>query len=233
MSAVIEFRLGDPIDDADLRRLTEKFGKLKWKSEELIEFQLNFAGRQAQPPVQRVTGFKFTSPDADRVINVDRQNYSVTVLPPYLGWEKFLESFYEYLPLWKKIVGRRPLSRIGVRYVNRFDIPCVQGEMVRLQDYMVFTTTEPDILDEPVRGLMMQVNSGISADKLQVNLGTVGVMSPVVDHVGVSLDIDLYREAVDVPQSENDIREFLNLARRRRTEIFEKCITDRTRQLIS
>ena len=233
MSAAIEYRLRDPIGDAELDRLKEKFNKLKWKAEQLIELQLNFSGSETKPPVQRVSGFKFTSPNADQVITIDRQNYSLEALPPYPGWEHFLLAFSTHLGTWRKTIGRRPIFRIGVRYINRFDIPCTQGELIRLPDYMTFTTTEPDILDEPVRGLVMQVNSGISSDQLQVNLSTAIVISPLVEHVGVSLDIDLYREGVDVPQGDADIGEFLSLVRRRRTEIFEKCITDRMRQLIS
>ena len=107
------------------------------------------------------------------------------------------------------------------------------GSVIKIDDYMAFSTTEPDILDEPVRGLKMQVNSGIMADRLQVNLSTETVESPVVDHVALSLDIDIFRDGIDVPQSDSDIHNFLELVRMRRTEIFEKCITDKMRGLIS
>jgi uncharacterized protein (TIGR04255 family) len=231
MSAVIEFRLNETLGEADLGKLKDRFQKLKWKAEELIEVELKIG--MTGGAIQRVVGFRFTSPEADKVIAIDRENYSLTVLPPYPGWEALLAAFNEHLPNWRKIVGRRPLKRIGVRYVNRFDVPCPPGEIINISDYMLFKTVEPDILDEAVRGLITQVNSGIVADKLLVNLSTAMVDSPIVDHVSLSLDIDIYREGVDVPQADADIDDFLGLVRQRRTEIFEKCITDEMRKLIA
>lgn len=234
MQAVIEFRLAEAISGGDFDKLQARFAKLDWKAEQLVEFEMKVEiGVTGAAPLQRVVGYRFTSPDATRVIGINQQNYSLTALPPYPGWEGLLAEFNHHLPTWRKVVGRRALSRIGVRYINRFDIPCPIGSKIRMEDYMVFRSTEPDILDEPVRGLTVQVNSGIIADRLQVNLTTQTVDSPLVDHVSLSLDIDIFRDSVDVPQSDSDISDFLEVARRRRTEIFEKCITDEMRKVIS
>lgn len=234
ISAVIEFRLVSEIVPQDFDRLKSKFLQLKWHAEEQIEFQLQLQPGETMPAaIQRVGGLRYTAPDADKVIAVDRRNYSMTVLPPYPGWQALLNAFWAHYATWRKIVGKQALGRIGVRYVNRFDIPVSNRKTIDLNDYLTFATTEPALLDEPVRGILMQVNSGIKADDLRVNLSTATVESPIIDHASVTLDIDLYREDVDVPQSDADINAYLDVIRHRRTEIFEQCITDEMRRVIS
>jgi len=234
MQAVIEFRLANEISSQDFDRLKAKFLKLKWRAEEQIEFQLQLKPGDTMPtPRRRVSGLRYTAPDADKVIALDRRNYSTTVLPPYPGWDALLEAFWTHHASWRKVIGKPPLGRIGVRYVNRFDIPTNNGEPINFNDYLTFTTTEPALLDEPVRGILMQVHSGIKSDDLRVNLSMATVESPVIDHASVELDIDLYREGVDVPQSDADISAYLDVVRQRRTEIFEACITDEMRKVIS
>lgn len=234
ISAVIEFRLVSEITSRDFERLKVKFLQLKWHAEEQIEFQLQLQpGATVPAPIQRVSGLRYTAPDADKVIAVDLRSYSMTVLPPYMGWQALLDAFWTHHATWREIAGKRALGRIGVRYVNRFDIPTENGKAIELRDYLNFTTTEPALLDEPVRGIHMQVNGGIKADDLRVNLSTTTVESPIIDHASVTLDIDLYREGVDVPQSDADIEAYLGVIRHRRTEIFEQCITDEMRRVIS
>ncbi len=236
ISAVIEFRLVSEIGPRDFDRLKAKFSQLKWHAEEQIEFQLQLQlqpGETVPAPIPRVSGLRYTAPDADKVIAVNPWSYSMNVLPPYMGWQALLDAFWTHHATWREITGKRALGRIGVRYVNRFDIPIENGRPIELGDYLSFTTTEPPLLDEPVRGIHMQVNGGIKADNLRVNLSTTTVESPVIGHASVTLDIDLYRDGVDVPQSDADIEAYLDVIRRRRTDIFEQCITDEMRRVIS
>ena len=92
---------------------------------------------------------------------------------------------------------------------------------------------QPAILDGAALAYSISISTGLVNDQLGVNLHLEKVNSPLIDHVSILLDIDVYRHDLNVPQSPNEIRALLDIIRARRTEIFEQCITDTTRALIS
>ena len=234
VEAVIELRLKEPLPEKVIEAVGRRFNRLKWPSEELFDFTFEVAEGTPRVGSKTLSGYKITSKDGDRVVSIGHETIAASVLAPYPGWDAFVAFFWETNDAWRKEVGeRRPLARMGVRYVNRFDIPCPPGEVVQVRDYMTFGTTEPALLDDPDRHFTATVHGGILADRLRVNVVSATVVSPLIDHVSLSLDIDLYKVGVDVPTSTNEITSVLNLIRERRTEVFELCITDKARALIS
>jgi len=229
--ATIEYRLKDELSLKELENIRRRFSRWKWSEEQLHDFEF-VVGVDGKPRVT-LSGYKLTSPEGDAVLQFNKTGgIGLSLLAPYPGWEAFQVRLADVYALWRKEVGSRPIARIGVRYINRFDIPFAQGERVEIPNYMAFTMTEPAILDEPVRLYSIQVNTGISQDRLAVNLASAVVPLPLIDHFSIVLDIDVARE-VDVPQRDDDIRKFLDIIRQRRTEIFESCIKDPLRALIS
>lgn len=63
---------------------------------------------------------------------------------PYPGWENFFQRFVRDWELWKRVVGHQHVIRIGVRYINRIDIP-ITGPVV---DYESFLSIYPKLPDE-------------------------------------------------------------------------------------
>jgi uncharacterized protein (TIGR04255 family) len=231
--ATIEFRLREELSLKDLEKVRHRFGKFKWKEEkiELLEFQLTAGGQSHMK--RSLVSYKLTSPDGREVVQLHRTGLGYSVMAPYPGWDQFVGRLFDLSAEWRKDVGGKKIGRVGVRYINRFDIPCVPGSTIQIPEYMAFTMTEPEILDLPVKVYSIQLNSGIVTDGLSVNLVSEVVPSPLIDHFSITLDIDIGREGVDLPQSDDDIRVLLTLMRQRRTEIFERCIKDPLRKLIS
>lgn len=232
VEAVIEFRLKDHLGSSDLGRVERRYARANWKSEDLVEFSVTLVGEPVSP-LHRKVGRRFTSADGSEVVHVTESTIGLSALAPYPGWDSYLERMKKVYRDWRKLVGRSHLSRVGVRYVNRIDIPAPDRAIVSIDEYLTFTSNKPKIMDAPLRGWSQQVNGGILADKISVNLAASTVESPLIDHVSVNLDIDVFSEMVDVPQSDDDIWTLVELIRQRRTEIFEACMTDKLRDLIS
>jgi uncharacterized protein (TIGR04255 family) len=231
--ATIEFRLSEELSAKDLDRLYSKFAKQGWKSEDLLEIEFT-VGPTGPKQRQTMIGRKVTSPDALHVIQILRNAVAVTRSAPYPGWEDFSVLFWSQYEQWRKVTGRRKLGRIGVRYINRLDIPVEAGSIIVLSDYLNFSFTPlPGGVDAPVNTYNVFVASGVVAEGLGVNLTVAATDSPLINHRSFLLDIDVYRNEVDVPQSDPDIHAFLEVVRARKDAIFEACITDKTRQLIS
>lgn len=65
--------------------------------------------------------------------------------------------------------------------------------------------------------------------KLTLNSGVVE--SPILNHMSFFLDLDVGRE-IDVPQKDTDIFELLEKMRLKKNQVFEACISQRTRDEI-
>ena len=233
VEAAIEFRVSDRLSEPELGRLDRRYNrKAGWSREELFEITTQIHSGGSSHSRNRL-GARFRSMDGNRIVTLTHETLGISCLAPYPGWSLFLEDVRKQYTAWRKIVGRRRLMRIGVRYINRIDIPFAGRSVINYADYVNFQTGEPAILNASARAWAVQVNSGIIEDNLDVNLGCASMESPLLDHVSIALDIDVFRGGVDVPQDDDDIWGLLELIRNRRTEIFHSCLKPETLALIS
>jgi uncharacterized protein (TIGR04255 family) len=229
--AVVEFRLEEPLSPDVLDKACARLVSPQFLKEDISESVFEFGPGTAPRQTHQLHGYKLTAINAGEVIQVKLNALGVSKLPPYGGWDEYREFVSSCWTTWRKATGRKRLSRIGVRYLNRIDIPCPPGTLVETDAYLAFNMNVPKVLDAPRRGNYLQINSGIAADGLQVNLMCASTEPALIDHIAVGLDIDVFRD-IDVPQQDDDIWALLDTIRKRRTEIFEACITDQTRALI-
>lgn len=229
--AVVEFRIADPLSDAALDVSRRRFAKRYSKAEQLMEWQLNLQPGNSQVGEPHVSGFRFTNGEARYAVNTGRSGCSLTALAPYEGWEEFDERLRETWGVWAKAVGRQKLTRIGMRYVNRLDIPVTsQDEPWNRAEYLNVGVDIPSF-GHPLTGFVAQSFTRIGRERFGLNL-TASTMQPVLlDHGALVLDIDVYAD-VDVPQRDADIWTLMEALRSYKNQVFEACITDAARELI-
>ncbi|GBD41481.1 hypothetical protein HRbin39_00863 [bacterium HR39] len=77
------------------------------------------------PPVRsgpmQVERLRFRSVDGGRIVQSGPWLLAVNMLPPYPGWEEFLEMILEIYRLHRDLVGGLAIRRLGLRYINRID----------------------------------------------------------------------------------------------------------------
>ena len=156
--------------------------------------------------------------------------FTFSRLSPYERWDKFREEAKRLWDIYRSVFKPTMLRRLAVRYINRIDIPLKD----RSVDLKHFLRTFPEVspaMTQDITNCFMQLE--LPQDDLGAVLQlTEAVIPPVKpDTLSVVLDIDLYREQ-DTPCDEKEIWEFFERLRTRKNEIFEACITDRTRKLI-
>ncbi|MGE7469777.1 TIGR04255 family protein [Bosea sp. NPDC003192] len=229
--ATVEFRLSEALTDRELSRLGARFKKGNWKSDDLAEISVRVG--VTSEILQNPIGHKYTSADGRYVIQQLRKSLVVSRNAPYCGWDDYIAFVRDQYSRWRKVIGHKSIERIGVRYINRIDIPFDGKEHIDPQDYFRFLPRNLEILDAPPLGWHAQVLSTHSTNRISVTLTTATVEPVLIDHISVLLDCDMYRFRVDVPQADDQIWSFLDLVRESKNEIFEACITDSTRQLIS
>ena len=229
--AVIEIRVEQPLARPELERLVQRFRDEYASSEDFIayEVRVNPAERRADFEEQS-RGYKLSSADRADVLVVAPTHLACSRLAPYTGWETFRRRAETHWRAWKRIIGYRKISRIGVRFMNRIDIPAARGEPVQIQSYLRVYPRARAM--KRMQSYAMQMEGPLEGDNCRVVINSSSVPSPLVDHISFVLDIDISRQA-DVPQKDDVIWELIDRIRGYKNQIFEDSITDKARELFN
>lgn len=234
--AVLEFRTASLVDQSTLERLGRKLSKPYSNSltETVTELEVDPTGNAKVKPAEWI-GLKLTSQDqADMVIL--RKNICATIrLAPYNGWESFEERARANWEVWRRETGPLPLSRIGIRYVNRIDIPGA-NDLIQIEEYLNLLPKSPDRFQEPMSSFTIQVLRPFGSDNCKLLMNSSNVFSPLIGYTSFALDIDLsVEQAADVslPVKEGEIWNLVRRMREHKNSVFESCISDKARALFN
>jgi uncharacterized protein (TIGR04255 family) len=174
-------------------------------------------------------GAVFTDQIPSKAFQVRFDGFSMSRFAPYCGWEQFRDEARTMWDRYRAAVRPVRIERIAVRYINRLDLP---GPRVELKNYL---HTYPEFADghaDELDGFFLQVHSPVPDLKGRLIVNETLVDAPRPGLVSVALDIDLVRTE-DLPQAENDVWQLIETMRLHKNKIFEACITNLTRGLIS
>jgi uncharacterized protein (TIGR04255 family) len=176
---------------------------------------------------QTQTGFKFTSDDAKHIWQSRRNGFTFSRLAPYESWQPFRDEACRLWTRYRKQFEPLSIVRLAVRYINRIDIP---GDGIELKDYFRTSPEVSEDLPQRLAGFFMQLR--IPQEDLQGQLLINQTIVPPANEgvVSVVLDVDLFRSD-DVPNDEPGIWRFFEELHVRKNEVFEACITNKTREL--
>jgi uncharacterized protein (TIGR04255 family) len=166
-------------------------------------------------------------------LNRGRNSLGTSRNAPYAGWEEFIEEARHNWSDWKRVIGWRDVSRIGLRYVNRIDLPYSQTGRAQLEEYFGFYVNTPEI-----PGFAALANFAINAElpmsdkPIKLIINHAPTPSPLARTNSFLLDLDLGMEQA-LPTNERALWETIEGLRSLKNSVFEACITDRTRGLFS
>jgi uncharacterized protein (TIGR04255 family) len=197
-----------------------------------IDFELSKGphGVSAAPQMDRPIGWRLSSPDNDRILQIQERGFTYSHLPPYTRWEVFEN---EARPLWKKYVRVcRPqrLTRVAVRYINKLRLP---SGAINLPDFLTVYPQLPAVVSL-VQGLLMQVNMEETFQG-QPGQSVLRVASEPQttqsDFQSMVLDIDVF-QTTDMDPSDAKLWSLLTELRDRKNALFEAALTDRMKESI-
>jgi uncharacterized protein (TIGR04255 family) len=174
-------------------------------------------------------GYAFVGGDGKHIVQFKVNGFTFSRLVPYQTWEQLRSEAKTLWGLYRRIVGALPVVRVGLRYVNQLDLPST------LRDFRDFIRLYPEVssdLPQQLAGFFLQVQ--IPQDDLGAMLILNEAMVPPSgpDVVSVVLDIDVFKQGIKL-QSDDDVWNIMDALRVRKNLIFEGCITNNTRELIS
>jgi uncharacterized protein (TIGR04255 family) len=177
---------------------------------------------------QAQTGYQYTSEDQKQIFQAQQDSFTFSRLAPYKDWINFRDEAQRLWDIYIAAVNPESISRVAVRYINRLDLP------LPLSDFKDYLQTVPEVSPELPQGLS---NFFLQLEIPQEDLSGTLVLNEVLipssssDLISVVLDIDLFC-LVDFSISSNTHWDLLEQLRVRKNEIFESCITDKTRRLL-
>lgn len=231
--AVIEIRIDSSLDQAALEKASAKFRSHYPQDQrvENVKIALSLEVKPGSNPKTRVdrnAGHRRSSSDLTQLLVLFPSSLIVSQLAPYPGWDQFYRRFCRDWRIWKRAVGFKTISRIGVRYINRIDIPMLDKN-VEHETYLNVYPKLPDIIPH-VGAYAVQAVSSFEDIGCKLTLNSAAVPAPILDHASFIVDQDIARE-IDPPQSEKAIFQLLNEIRMKKNAVFEACVTDRARDL--
>ncbi len=231
--AVIELRVANPATVKQQEKVVKRLKKLYPRSEAMQAFSVNVDTTGGTLSVsQSPQGFRLTNDDQTGVVLIQPNGVTTSRLPPYPGWEALRESAQIVWDHWKRSTPRQPVNRIGVRYVNRIDVPLDESPTIDLKDYLQFYPQNPCLSGGYMIGHIIQVTRPTIMPHWTYSITSTIKPPPLLKHFSVLLDIDVFRKN-DIPSKEEQLWNVIDEARNIKNDIFQRCITDKTRELIS
>ncbi len=235
VEAIIEIRCGLPPETtlAELALAADPSGF------PVVEKRVVFTGRldvSAEGIASSTTGEQdghvFRSQDGHHVLQSRLDGFSFAVVAPYSDWDSFSglaeRHWYRYRDAAKPLTAQR----IGVRYINRIEVP---GAHVEVKDYLRTAVDVSPYLPQLMNSYFLQVGIPLPQFSASVMVTSTIVEAEAVSGIGLILDIDTWQD-VDIdlthPDAGSQIEQRLGTLRNAKNYVFEASITDATRRLI-
>ncbi|MCJ2140258.1 TIGR04255 family protein [Methylobacterium sp. E-066] len=175
-------------------------------------------------------GRRLQTTEANRVLQLKVDGFTYSWLPPYSTWEEFRDEAKSLWSEYVKIAACSAINRVAIRTINKIELPPDPG--VSLKKYFNLHPQVPDSING-ISTFFMQIQTAMhdcTADaRAIINFGG-NAFSPETPPE-VVLDLDVFVERVGF--LEKDIWECLDGLRGCKNKLFESCITDEFRALIS
>lgn len=177
---------------------------------------------------QTQNGYRFVSHDNRQIFQARLDGFTFSRLSPCENWESFRNEARRLWEAYRPIAKPKNIKRIALRYINRLDIP------LPIKDFKDYLRTIPEIspdMSQGLSGYFMQLQLPQPDLEAMLHLNQTLIPPPSPNLVSVVLDFDLFCKD-NVPSEDKDIWKKFEILRKRKNEVFEACITNKTRRLI-
>lgn len=234
IEAVCEFRVAEEIslDNPLISDFGKNVEKIFPSREERFVAEIGFAeakGEKAQE-AKMIKRIIFFSQDKLTFAQIDAHFLSVNSLKPYCGWTSFVPKIEQALKEAVILGIVKTVTRIGIRYVNKIELPVGN---IRMSDYFLspVVVPPPAMANSPWNGFYIAIQTKFQGTNDGCSLQFATVPSDQKGHAAFVLDVDYYNDVKSGSSVDNIIQWLKEAHTKVRDEIFEKCITDKTREL--
>ena len=236
LEAVLEFRWSSPKPLDELKSalaLPAYEGFVEPKPRVNISASINAAQESNTFGVsqqQTQIGYQTALRDGSEIVFLEQEGFVYIQRAPYDRWERFSKRALSLLDPTISALNVTGLSRVGLRFINRIDVPSHNGKGINTDDYITIKFDGP----RPDRGIIeefqMRVVKPTDKEGISYALFVATSPSPLPEHSAIILDIDVFTQH-PVPSSGSGLDSILATMRNEKNDIFERCITEKAREL--
>jgi uncharacterized protein (TIGR04255 family) len=201
----------------------------RWEPISNFNFQLTKGAMVNEQP----SGFRMSSKDQADIAMINPRSIGISRLAPYPGWAAFRDQMVQvWKTVWKRPHKPPLIERIGIRYINRLDIPIAKDAPLQLEDYLKVHPQCPPIGGAPFNGYFLQVSSPTHHPywNTTITSAIVPPPPPLLDHLSIAIDIDVFRTE-NIPFKDTELWAIVDEARDIKNNIFRLCITQKAEEL--
>lgn len=204
------------------------FPKIKKKHSFTGKFGLKEGGSVSQEAHSSPLGIVFSSEDEKTQVQFRLDGFTLNVLKPYLKWEKHFGDALILWNLYRERANPHKITRLATRFINRIDIPFYEDE-IDFKDYFNVVAVAPLSLPQILSNYFLQMQIPLEEENATVILTQTmaSVKNNVLPYI---LDIDVFQETNTLVE-EVDLEERFDALRKIKNTFFERCITDKTREI--
>lgn len=228
VEAVVQLTFESGLDIAEVDAVADKLARIyaNRSNRNTITATFDTLKGEVNGQSDRV-GVELKDDSATNVLLIDLGMILFSVLAPYPGWEDFERRIETELTKLKDVVGPKKLSRLGMRFVNRIDVPATNG-VVDFGKYVLSLPKYESPYDTPVTGFLVQVSQQLPIESGMFSLTCAATESPLLGFHGIAVDIDVgvsRTMSLNVPR----VIEILREMREAKNRIFESVVSDESR----
>ncbi len=231
VEAICEFRFqpGSAWESSFPDQIHEKVRSIFSQKRIAQSFEATFAlaAEGNQQHLKTTARFQAWREDQKALMQIEANLLSISHLKPYPTWQEFLPLIEQAFIAYRAVAEPKGLHRIGLRYINRIEIP---GDQIKLEDFFNFFPTLT--WQAPGQGFIsfnasVYVPFDYAKDilKLQISSGP----SILPDALAVNLDLDYFTGRSGEVSFESAFA-WIEQAHSRLEDAFEGCITDSLRK---
>ncbi len=179
---------------------------------------------------QRQVGYQTALRDGSQVVFLEEGAFIFIQRAPYDRWERFSERALTLLAPTVSMLGITEFSRVGLRFVNRIDIPTNGAAGINTDAYVKVKFDGPRHDKGEIEEFQMRVVKPSEKKGLAYALVLATTPSPLADHSAILLDIDVFTRQ-PLPAAGEELLAMLGEMRLEKNDIFESCLTDQARKL--
>ena len=232
VEAVLAIHFSNPLEQKWIGRFAAKRKSPFYRIEDMSEIStaFNTQTQQTASNIKKV-GQKISNADGNRLIFIMPAHLAIIHLAPYQNWETLCSDARMQWDVLVKITKWVKVSRVSARYVNRIDIPVEQNGNVDLHNYFNAGLSLPPV-DQAMTLQEFHINSTLlhESGKFINILQVYNSPASLIDHISITIDIDILSNSVDITSDELMWNSIESL-RSPKNDLFESCITDKTRKL--
>ncbi len=169
-----------------------------------------------------ITKMQFLREDSSALVQVQPHVLTVNQLKPYPEWPAFKALILEQLHVYTDVAKEQQLTRIGLRYINRIEIPAAKFE---LEQYFVALPSVPAGIPDTFGSFLMQVEIPHDDPSMTLRLAVGSLPPSAADQSAVMLDLDM---VTDQAPNIDGVAAWLDTAHDRLETVFDKSLTEKT-----